>query len=114
MSYPTDYPAYRKHLNAKAAALHKDVPAMGGFSQLHKAAMGEGALSLASKELIALGIAIAGRCQGCIAFHTFSALKAGASREEVLDAIGVAILMGGGPAMVYATEAHTALEQFSE
>ncbi|HBP22690.1 MAG TPA: carboxymuconolactone decarboxylase family protein [Planctomycetes bacterium] len=85
---------------------------MKGFGQLHGAAMKGGTLSLATKELIALAIAVSGRCQGCITFHTYSALKAGAKREEILDALGVAILMGGGPSMVYALEAHSALEQF--
>lgn len=112
MSTPTDFRALRDHLNSKAAQLRADVPAMKGFGQLHGAAMKGGALSLATKELIALGIAVAGRCQGCIAFHTYSALKAGAKREEILDTLGVAMLMGGGPAMVYALEAHSALEQF--
>jgi AhpD family alkylhydroperoxidase len=60
----------------------------------------------------ALGIGIAARCDGCIAYHVHDALKAGASRKEIVETIGVAVLMGGGPAAVYGTEAFAALNQF--
>jgi len=85
---------------------------MNGFNALHKASIIEGTLSSKTKELIALGIAITVRCDGCIAFHVHDALNAGASSEEILETIGVAILMGGGPALVYGCEAMEALEQF--
>lgn len=87
---------------------------MSGFSQLHKGAAADGTLSSKTKELIALGIAIAVRCDGCIAYHVHDALEAGASRDEVVGAIGVAILMGGGPALMYAAEAYEALQQFEQ
>jgi AhpD family alkylhydroperoxidase len=73
-----------------------------------------GALDTKSKELIALGIAIAVHCDGCIDFHVHDALAAGATRPEILEAIGVAILMAGGPSMVYGCEAMDALEQFEQ
>lgn len=93
--------------------LHRAVPeTMAGFGALHRAAMAEGALSAATKELIALAIGITSQCDGCIAFHVHDALDAGASREEICETISVAVLMGGGPAAVYATEALTALDQF--
>ena len=57
-------------------------------------------------------ISLAARCDGCIAYHVHDALRAGATRTEVLEAIGVAILMGGGPATVYGAEAIEALDQF--
>lgn len=60
-----------------------------------------------------MAIAIAMRCDGCIAFHVRDAIKAGATRDEVLETIGVAIVMGGGPSVVYGVEAQEALEQFS-
>jgi alkylhydroperoxidase/carboxymuconolactone decarboxylase family protein YurZ len=53
-------------------------------------------------------------CGGCIAFHVHGALKAGATRQEVLETIGVALMMGGGPASVYAAEAYEALGQFEK
>ena len=69
-------------------------------------------MSSKTKELISLGIAITVRCEGCISYHVHDALKAGATAEEIVETIGVAILMGGGPAMVYGCEALEALEQF--
>lgn len=89
---------------------NKDV--MSGFAQLHKSAVADGALSPKVKELIALSIGICIRCDGCIAFHIHDAIKAGATHEEIVDAIGVAVLMGGGPAMVYGCQALQALKQF--
>jgi AhpD family alkylhydroperoxidase len=85
---------------------------MRGFFELHKAAMLKGALSTKEKELIALAIGVTVRCDGCIAVHVKSALDAGASHEEVVETIGVAVLMGGGPAVVYGAEALEALQQF--
>ncbi len=85
---------------------------MIGFNDLHKASIKEGALPTKTKELIALGIAITVRCDGCIAFHVHDALLAGASSEEIMETISVAILMGGGPAVVYGCQAMEALEQF--
>jgi AhpD family alkylhydroperoxidase len=85
---------------------------MAGFAQLHKAGSTDGALSAKIKELIALSIAITVRCDGCIAFHVHDAIGAGASHEEIVEAIGVAILMGGGPAVVYGSQALEALKQF--
>ncbi|MBZ0300131.1 MAG: carboxymuconolactone decarboxylase family protein [Anaerolineae bacterium] len=85
---------------------------MGAFMQLHHAGASDGALSSQCKELIALGIAIAVHCDGCIAFHVHDALQAGATRDEITEAIGVAVLMGGGPSVMYGCEALEALEQF--
>ena len=82
---------------------------MSGFGELHKNAMSPGILTTMEKELIALGIAIAVRCDGCIAFHVHDALNAGADRREITETIAVAVLMGGGPALMYGAEA---LDQF--
>jgi AhpD family alkylhydroperoxidase len=85
---------------------------MDSFNSLHKASITKGSLSSKTKELIALGIAITVRCDGCVGFHVHDAINAGATSQEVLETIGVAILMGGGPAVVYGAEAMEALEQF--
>lgn len=96
-----------------SARLILDIPeVMSGFGELHAAAVSKGALDSKTKELIALSIGIAVRCNGSIAFHVHDALKAGANRQEILETIGVAILMGGGPSMVYGCEALEALDQF--
>jgi AhpD family alkylhydroperoxidase len=107
------FPEYYNYLRGLLGKLGKELPGpMGGFAQLHKQAVADGALTAKVKELIALAIAVAVRCEGCIAFHTHDAVKAGASRQEVLEAIGVAVLMGGGPSVMSGAEALAALDQF--
>lgn len=108
-----NYPALLKKVQQDMGELGKANPdIMAGFRKLHEAAGSEGVLDAKTKELIALAIGIVVRCDGCIAFHVHDALKAGASEEEIVDAIGVAILMGGGPAVVYGSAALEALKQF--
>jgi len=107
------YPEYYERLNVLMQRLGEAAPgAMGGFAEMHQGAVGDGALSAKTKELIALGIAVTVRCDGCIAYHVHDALEAGASREEIAETIGVAVLMGGGPSVVYGAEALDAVEQF--
>ncbi len=105
----------RRHHDLKRGVrnLHRKLPGpMAGFGQLHRAALEDGALSAATKELIALAIGICGHCDGCIAYHVHDAMRAGASRAEIEEAIAVAILMGGGTAAVYGSDALMALDQF--
>ncbi len=83
------------------------------FKEFMESVLSEGKLDLKTKELIAVGVAIAARCKYCIAIHVEKALKAGATKEEILEAASVAILMGGGPAMTYVVEVKKALEEFS-
>ncbi len=110
-----NYPETYKHTVGMMKRLHQDLPGvMEGFGQLHQAAGGKGALDKKTKELIALSIAITVRCNGCISFHVHDSLKAGASREEILETIGVAILMGGGPSVIYGIEAYEAVKQFEK
>ncbi len=85
---------------------------MSGFARLHKKAVEEGVLSAKTKELMALAISIAVRCEGCIAYHTHDAIAAGATRPELLETISVAVMMGGGPASMYAAHALDAIDQF--
>ena len=108
-----DYPKRHKEIAAGMAGMGKEIPeTMKAFRELHHAAASDGVLGSKIKELIALAIAVNVRCDGCIAFHVNDALKAGASRDEIMEALGVAILMGGGPSMMYAVEAVQAMEQF--
>jgi AhpD family alkylhydroperoxidase len=93
--------------------LGRDIPQVfRAFSQLHKASAADGALSAKHKELIALGIGIAVHCDGCIVAHVHDALEAGATHKEIAETIGVAIMMGGGPAVIYGCAAMNAMEQF--
>lgn len=106
---------YKENVDAvdkRVGALFKAVPkTMTPYSQLVKAASSEGALTSKVKELMALSISIAIRCEDCIVFHLRAALNHGASREEVTEAISVAIEMGGGPSVVYGGRALAALEE---
>ena len=88
--------------------------AMKNFSAFSRAVFVPGALDTKTKELICLGIAVANRCDECIAFHTRASLKAGATREEIIEALGVAILMGGGPSYAYSTHVLEAIEEFKQ
>jgi len=109
----TDYIAYHRRLEQRLTELGQELPGpMTGFARLHKKAVEDGALSRKTKELMALAISVAVRCEGCIAYHTHDAIAAGATRQELLETIGVAILMGGGPAAMYAAHALDAIEQF--
>lgn len=101
-------------LQEQMERLQSELPgAMGGFHALHQGALADGALDGRVKELIALGIAISVRCDGCIAYHVHDALDAGATRDEIVETIGVAVMMGGGPSVVYGADARRALDEFS-
>lgn len=83
------------------------------FSGLAAAATAPGVLDTKTKELIALGISIADRCDGCIGFHTAAAVRQGATRQEVIETIGVATYMGGGPSYVYGAQVLEAYDQLT-
>lgn len=72
----------------------------------------DGVLSTKVKELVALGIAVCATCDYCIAIHVKKCFEAGATKEEIAEVLGVAILMGGGPAMTYSTFVMQAIEDF--
>jgi AhpD family alkylhydroperoxidase len=109
----TNYVDYHKHLEERLTQLGRELPGpMTGFARLHKKAVEDGALDAKTKELLALAIGIAVHCEGCIAYHVHDAVAAGATRQELLETIGVAIMMGGGPASMYAAHALDAIEQF--
>jgi AhpD family alkylhydroperoxidase len=85
---------------------------MKGFSAMARAALEAKALDTKTKELIALGIAVAIRCDACVAFHAEAALQRGATREEVMETVGMAVYMGAGPSVMYAAQAVEAFDQF--
>ncbi len=82
------------------------------FLSFMSAAEKEGALSVKHKELINVGLAVAAQCEWCIALHVEGALKAGASADEILEAAMQAVLMHGGPALMYMTPVEEALDEF--
>ena len=83
------------------------------FGALHDAAMAPGALDGRTKELIALAIAAAKGCDGCVAYHAKAAANHGATRQEVAEALGVVLLMDGGPATTHGPRAFAAYLDFS-
>jgi AhpD family alkylhydroperoxidase len=108
-----NFPKYRQHLNLLMKRMAKELAGpSSGFAQLRRDSLADGALNRKVKELLALGIAIAARCDACIAYHVHDSLRAGATRKEIVETIGVAMMMGGGPATMYGCHAFEALEQF--
>jgi AhpD family alkylhydroperoxidase len=102
-------------LSEPTKSLRGAIPdAWAGFGQMHKGAMADGALSRATKEIIATVIAVAQQCDGCIAYHAKSAVRAGADPQQMAEALGVALLMMGGPATVYGPRAWEAFNEFRE
>ncbi len=107
------YPDITKDISAQTKTLRKDIPdVMAGFSAMASAATRDGALDKKTKEFVALAIAIATRCDGCIGFHTDALVKLGATKAEFEETLGMAVYMGGGPSLMYAAHAMSAWEQF--
>lgn len=94
--------------------LRKAIPdTWAGFAAMHKSAMADGALPSRIKELMALVAGVVEHCDGCVAYHARAAAAAGATEEEVAEALGVALLMNGGPASVWAPRALAAFREFA-
>ena len=109
----TNYIELRQHLEDRLAQFGREMPGtMTGFARLHKKTVEDGALSAKVKEMMALAVSIAVGCEGCIAYHVHDAIKAGATRPELLETIGVGVMMAGGPGTIYAAHALDAVEQF--
>ena len=96
------------------ANLNKNIPeTFKGFNAMGKEAKKNGELSEKTKEFIALGIAIATRCESCIGFHVASLVRLGATKGEFIEALSMASYMGGGPSITYSAKALDAFEQMS-
>ena len=109
------YPEKLAHVMSYIAKLKEGQPdVVKAFFDLHHASIKPGILDTKVKELISLALAVVQRCDGCIASHASGALKAGATDAEIMEALSVSILMGGGPALVYAAHALEAMEQFKK
>ena len=109
------YPEITRRISTHLKDLRKNIPdTIQGFSALAQAASREGALDKKTKELMALAIGIATRCDGCIGFHTEALVRLGATRQEIEETLGMSVYMGGGPSLMYAADAMLAFEQFSE
>lgn len=99
-------------LRQPARDLREQIPdVIGAYASMQRAAMADGALSTKVKELIALAVAITRECDGCVAAHARGAARHNASEEEVAEAIGVAILLNGGPGTVWGPRALAAFRE---
>jgi AhpD family alkylhydroperoxidase len=103
-----------RELTRPTRELREAIPdAWSGFVAMHDGALADGALSRSTKELVALAIAVAEGCEGCIASHARGAARYGALPAEVAEAIGVAVLMRGGPATSWGPRAWEAYCEFA-
>lgn len=85
-----------------------------GFGDLSRASLSSGAIDAKIKELIAMVIGVIHGCDGCIAAHARGAVRAGATKQEAAETIGVSIMMHGGPATVYGARAYAAFCEFAD
>jgi AhpD family alkylhydroperoxidase len=101
-------------VSARLGALRSSTPdVMKAFGELGRSATADGALDAKTKELIALALSVAVRCDPCIGFHTQALARLGASVQEVHEALGVATYMGGGPSLMYAAKALACFDELS-
>lgn len=95
-------------------ALRREIPeTMQGFGAMAKSALKGGAIDELHKELIALAIGVASRCDACIGFHVKALIRLGVSREQLMETLGICTYMGGGPSLMYAAEAVRAYDEFT-
>jgi len=106
------YRALTQAVSTELGSLRASTPdVMKAFTELGRAATADGALDKKTKELIALALSVAVRCDPCIGFHTQALAKLGATRREVDETVGVAVYMGGGPSLMYAASAVKAFDE---
>jgi AhpD family alkylhydroperoxidase len=104
-----------KELGEPARRLRDDIPeVIAGYASMQRAVMVDGALSVKVKELIALAIAATRECDGCLAAHARGAARAQATEAEVAEAMGVVVMMNGGPGTVWGPRAAAAHREFSQ
>lgn len=109
-----DWLGYRKELIGRIGEIGKLSPdTLKGYQTLSGAGEKTGHLDAKTRELISLAVAVTTRCDGCITVHTGGALKHGATREEIAEALGVAIAMNAGAALVYSARVMDAVNAHS-
>lgn len=109
-----DWDNFMDQTMSNIGALSKEIPeTVRGFNQMGAAAKSSGALDEKTKEIMALGIAIATRCDSCIGFHIKSLIRLGLTREELCEALAMATYMGGGPSYAYSAKALAAYDHWT-
>lgn len=110
-----DWEAFMDGIVADIAVLSPEIPdTVAGFNRMGAAAKKSGALDEKTKEIMALGIAIATRCDSCIGFHVRSLIRLGLTRAELCEALAMATYMGGGPSFAFSAKALRAYDTFRE
>jgi AhpD family alkylhydroperoxidase len=114
MSAIPNYEELTQSVSKNLATLRSDLPqVMKGFSDLARAATQAGALDKKTKELIALALRVAARCDACLGFHAKALVQLGATSQEVEETLAMAVYMGGGPSLMYSANAIAAFKEFS-
>jgi AhpD family alkylhydroperoxidase len=111
MDWSDELATANRNLDSLRAA-HPD--AGKGFSALHHATMKPGVIGVKEKEFLAIAIGIHAQCTDCIGFHVRTGIKAGMTRAELSEVIGVTMMMGGGPSFMYGAKALEAFDQFTD
>jgi AhpD family alkylhydroperoxidase len=102
-------------VSSRLASLRASTPeVMKSFGDLGRAATADGVLDKKTKELIALALSVAARCDPCIGFNAQTLVKLGATRKEVDEMLAVTTYMGGGPSLMYAANAVAAFDEFAQ
>ena len=110
----TPYTDITRSISAELGKLRGEMPdTLRGFSALAKGATQDGALDKKTKELIAIALSVAARCDPCIGFHVQTYVQLKGTRAELTDALGMAVYMGGGPSLMYAAKTSAAFDEFS-
>ena len=110
--------SWNEYLKSLSPALRElrggSTDVMKGFSAIAQAALKPQALDTKTKELMAVAISVAVRCDPCVTYHVAAARKQGATREEIAETVGLAVYMGAGPSAMYAAQALEAFDQWDE
>lgn len=115
MTHMMDWNTYRQQVTGGVGAMAKLSPdTVKGYVQLSQAGEKTGLFDAKTRELMALAVAVALRCDGCITVHTAAARKAGATKEEIAEALGVAVAISAGAALVYSTRTLDAFDASGE
>ena len=109
----TYYTDLTRGISAELGKLRGEIPdALQAFHALGKSASAAGALDKKTKELIAMALGVAARCDPCLGYHAQALVRLGCTRAELEEMLGVCVYMGGGPALMYAANALAAYEEF--
>jgi AhpD family alkylhydroperoxidase len=108
-----DWNEYRKQLAAGVKEIGQLTPdAIKGYLELSSAGQKKDLLGAKIRELIALAVAVTARCDGCIAVHSEAAIRHGATKEEIAEALGVAVAVNAGAALVYSARVMDAVREY--